>query len=225
MIGGTKKCFCVLTVMRMVKPQGIPRRVGLLDTTRPSVYHLRALHASGSRHPDLQRLAPRPSRDRVPPSSAIRLCVRRPSSSGRSDGTMAAGSRRLYALSAHFAVGASIWGYNIGILSSILVHPGWRTALGGPSASQRGAVTAIYYAGTFLSYVLLAHPLADGLGRRRAALVGAVVLCAGADFMAGAGADGRGRASALALTLLGRLVSGVGVGVGVVSTTVPLYQR
>ncbi|KAM4062713.1 major facilitator superfamily protein [Hirsutella rhossiliensis] len=132
---------------------------------------------------------------------------------------LAPGSRRLYALCIHFAVGASIWGYNIGVLSSVLVHPGWRAALRRPSASQRGAVTAVYYLGTLLSYVLLAHPLADWLGRRRAAIVGSAVLCVGAAFMAGAGARG---ASALGLTVAGRLVCGVGV--GVVSTTVPLYQ-
>ncbi|KJZ76919.1 hypothetical protein HIM_03796 [Hirsutella minnesotensis 3608] len=66
---------------------------------------------------------------------------------------MAPGSRRLYALCLHFAVGASIWGYNIGILSSVLVHPGWRSALHRPSAPQTGAVTAVYYAGTFVSWV------------------------------------------------------------------------
>lgn len=135
----------------------------------------------------------------------------------------APGSRRLYALCLHFAVGASIWGYNIGVLSSILVHPGWRAALGSPSASQRGVVTAVYYVGTFVSYVALAHPLADWLGRRRAALVGTGVLCVGAGLMAGAGAGAGPARAALGVTVFGRLVCGLGA--GMVSTTVPLYQR
>ena len=128
------------------------------------------------------------------------------------------GSRRLYTLCLHLAVGASIWGYNIGVLSSVLVHPGWRAALGDPSAAQKGVVTGVYYLGTFLSYVLLSHPLADWLGRRRAALVGTAVLCLGA--LAMACADGT---AAVATVVLGRWVCGVGV--GVVSTSVPLYQR
>ena len=133
--------------------------------------------------------------------------------------TLAPGSRRLYALCLHLAVGASIWGYNIGVLSSVLVHPGWRAALGGaPSAAQQGIVTGIYYAGTFLSYLLLSHPLADRLGRRGAALVGTLVLCLGA--LATASAHG---AAAVATMALGRWICGVGV--GVVSTSVPLYQR
>ncbi|GJN71848.1 ascus development protein 3 [Purpureocillium lilacinum] len=130
------------------------------------------------------------------------------------------GSRRLYTLCLHLAVGASIWGYNIGILSSILVHPGWKAALGGsPSAAQRGLITGIYYLGTFLSYVLLSHPLADWLGRRHAALVGTLVLCLGAVVMASVREGGSGAVAAMAW---GRWICGVGV--GVVSTTVPLYQ-
>lgn len=128
------------------------------------------------------------------------------------------GSQRLYALCLHLAVGASIWGYNIGVLSSVLVHPGWRAALGEPSAAQRGAVTGVYYLGALLSHVLLAHALADWLGRRRAALAGTLALGLGA--LAMAAADG---AAAVGTMALGRWVCGVGV--GVVSTGVPLYQR
>ncbi|KAH7309779.1 general substrate transporter [Stachybotrys elegans] len=124
------------------------------------------------------------------------------------------GSRRLYLICVHLAVGASLWGYNIGILSSILVHPGWRSALRNPSPSERGLVTGVYYAGTLLSYLLLSHPLADWLGRRYAALAGTLVLSAGAGVMASAGG--------LGAMALGRLV--MGLGVGVVSTSVPLYQ-
>ncbi|KAG5980721.1 hypothetical protein E4U55_003722 [Claviceps digitariae] len=95
------------------------------------------------------------------------------------------GTQRLYLLCIHLAIGASIWGYNIGVLSSILVHPGWRAALGGHvSPSTKGLVTGIYYLGTLASYVLVAHPLADRLGRRRAAMLGTGVLSGGAVMMA-----------------------------------------
>ena len=63
------------------------------------------------------------------------------------------GTPLLYTLCLHLAVGASIWGYNIGILSSILVHPGFRSALHDPSPSQKGLITGLYYLGTLLSYV------------------------------------------------------------------------
>ena len=128
------------------------------------------------------------------------------------------GPLRLYVVCLHLGLGASIWGYNIGVLSSILVHPGWAAAMHQPTPAAKGLVIGIYYLGTLLSYLLLAHPLADGLGRRWAALAGTLVLCVGALVMAAAAGE-----DALALMVLGRWVCGVGV--GVVSTTVPLYQR
>ncbi|KAG8424042.1 hypothetical protein J3458_000877 [Metarhizium acridum] len=127
------------------------------------------------------------------------------------------GTRRLYGICLHLAIGASIWGYNIGTLSSVLVHPGWREALGEPTPAQRGLITGIYYLGTFLSYTLLSHPLADYLGRRQAAAIGTGALCLGAACMAAA--NGGAAVGAMAL---GRWLCGVGV--GVVSATVPLYQ-
>jgi MFS family permease len=128
------------------------------------------------------------------------------------------GSLRLYLVCLHLVLGASIWGYNIGILSSILVHPGWAAAINHPTPSQKGFITGIYYLGTFLSYLLLSHWLADRLGRRYAALLGTLGLCVGAVVMAAAGGH-----AAINVFVSGRLICGVGV--GVVSTTVPLYQR
>lgn len=134
---------------------------------------------------------------------------------------MPVGRARLYGLCAHLALGASIWGYNIGVLSSVLVHPGWREAMGmgvgggADDAARRGAVTGAYYLGTLLSYLVVSHPLADWLGRRRAAMVGTVALAAGAAAMAASAGTGSMAA--------GRWVCGLGA--GVVSATVPLYQR
>lgn len=120
---------------------------------------------------------------------------------------------RLYLICAHLALGASIWGYNIGILSSILIHPGFHESVS-PSPSQRGLITGIYYLGTLLSYLFFSHPLADWLGRKYAAIIGTVVLALGAVVMAASHSVGS--------MALGRWICGLGV--GVVSTTVPLYQ-
>lgn len=113
------------------------------------------------------RTAPRPARGFAPRRSPGRRRSWRPPSRAASMARAAAGTQRLYGLCAHLAVGAFLWGYNIGILTAVLVHPGWRAALGRPTAPQRGLVTAVYYVGTFAAYVALARPLADGLGRRR----------------------------------------------------------
>ncbi|KAK5995356.1 MFS-type transporter oryC-like protein [Cladobotryum mycophilum] len=131
--------------------------------------------------------------------------------------TIAKGYKRLYAVCLHLAVGASIWGYNIGILSSVLVHPGWRSTLHDPSPSQKGLITGVYYLGTLISYLFVSHPLADWLGRRHAALAGTFALCVGAVLMASANGE-----NAVGVMVLGRWACGLGV--GVVSTSVPLYQ-
>ncbi|OCK95736.1 general substrate transporter [Cenococcum geophilum 1.58] len=124
---------------------------------------------------------------------------------------------RLHRLCAFFALASFVWGYNIGILATIYVHPGFKKALHHPSASHTGLITAIYYLGTWVSYVFLSHPASDYLGRRWAAFVGVFVTCIGAALQAGAGGSG-----AYSMMIIGRIICGLGL--AVVSTSVPLYQ-
>ncbi|KAI0864109.1 general substrate transporter [Xylaria cubensis] len=124
---------------------------------------------------------------------------------------------RLHLLCLFFALGSFVWGYNVGVLSSVLVHPGFRLTMGYPTASQRGVITAIYYLGTWTSYIFISHPASDRLGRRYAALVGIVIVAVGTAFESGATGPG-----AYSMMIAGRIISGVGI--GMVSTSVPLYQ-
>ncbi|KIW06154.1 uncharacterized protein PV09_03316 [Verruconis gallopava] len=128
-------------------------------------------------------------------------------------------SLRLHFLCGYFALGSFVWGYNIGILSTVYVHPGFKQALGHPSSSQTGLITAIYYLGTWLSYLFLSHPTSDLLGRRYAALVGMLVACFGSALIAGASG---GPSGAYTMVIIGRIIGGLGI--AVVSTSVPLYQ-
>ncbi len=108
--------------------------------------------------------------------------------------------------------------YNIGILATIYVNPGFIKALHKPTAAQKGLVTAIYYLGTWISYVFLSSMTSDKLGRRYAALVGTLITCIGAAVMTGA--NGK---TAFAMMIIGRIISGFGN--AIVSTSVPMYQR
>lgn len=125
---------------------------------------------------------------------------------------------RLHLLCGFFALASFLWGYNIGILGTIYVHPGFKKALHHPDASHTGLITAIYYLGTWISYLFLSHPAADYLGRRWAVFIGVVVTCVGAAFQVGAAGSG-----AFAMMIVGRIICGLGI--GLVSTAVPLYQR
>jgi MFS family permease len=108
--------------------------------------------------------------------------------------------------------------YNIGIIATLYVNNGWTKALHKPNAAQKGLITAIYYLGTWLSYVFLSSLASDRLGRRYAALAGTVVTCIGGAVQTGA--TGK---TAYASMIIGRIISGFGN--AVISTSVPLYQR
>ncbi|KAF2840780.1 general substrate transporter [Patellaria atrata CBS 101060] len=127
------------------------------------------------------------------------------------------GTLRLTGICMFFALAALVWGYNIGIMAIIYVHPGFKAELNQPSASKKGLITAIYYLGTWTSYNFIAHPTIDRLGRRYAAGAGVFVTCIGAALQAGAKAPG-----ALAMMIIGRIICGLGL--AVVSSSVPMYQ-
>lgn len=129
---------------------------------------------------------------------------------------------RLATLSLFCGLGSFLWGYNIGILATIYVSPGFIKALHSVKpaskwAAQKGLITAIYYLGTWLGYVFISGPINDRLGRRYAALTGAAVTCIGVAVMTGAGGH-----TAYAMMIIGRIISGLGN--SVISTSVPLYQ-
>ncbi|KAL2198147.1 general substrate transporter [Corynascus similis CBS 632.67] len=124
---------------------------------------------------------------------------------------------RLHSFCLILALGSFVWGYNVGVLASVLVHPGFRETLHEPGAPRRGLITAVYYLGCWVSYVLFAHPVADKFGRRRAALSGMSVIILGQGLQTGASGP-----QALAMVLAGRVVAGMGT--AMISTSVPLYQ-
>jgi MFS family permease len=125
---------------------------------------------------------------------------------------------RLHFLCAFFALGSFVWGYNIGIMATIYVNPGFKTETKITKPAQTGLITAIYYLGTWLSYLFLSHPASDRLGRRYSAMTGILVVCVGAAIQAGAR-----KPHGLAMMVIGRIICGLGM--ALVSTAVPLYQR
>ncbi|KAK1570043.1 general substrate transporter [Colletotrichum navitas] len=127
------------------------------------------------------------------------------------------GELRLYFLCIYFGVGASVWGYNIGVMSTVISNYGFDNATGHMPLFKKGYIISSYYIGTSISYLLLSHPLSDWLGRRHAALVGTIVVCIGALFQAISNGP-----TGLGTMIAGRIVSGLGV--AIVSTSVPLYQ-
>ncbi|KAF2119415.1 general substrate transporter [Lophiotrema nucula] len=128
-----------------------------------------------------------------------------------------AASWRLLTVCLFFGLASLAWGYNIGIMASIYVHPGFVKALHHPSKAKTGAITSIHYVGAWVSYLFISHPLADKYGRKIAAALGILITAIGSAIQANA----RGT-TGLANMIVGRIVCGVGL--AIVSTSVPLYQ-
>ncbi|KAF2439456.1 general substrate transporter [Karstenula rhodostoma CBS 690.94] len=126
-------------------------------------------------------------------------------------------SARLLAVSLFFGLASLAWGYNIGIMASIYVHPGFIKSLHKPTKAMTGLITSIYYLGTWLSYLFVSHPLADRFGRRVAAATGILTTAVGASIQTAAKGD-----HGVAMMIAGRIVCGIGL--AIVSTSVPLYQ-
>jgi len=103
-------------------------------------------------------------------------------------------------------------------LATVYVNKGWIKALHKPSAAQKGLITAIYYLGTWISYIFISGKASDKLGRRYAAMLGALVTCIGGAVITGATGE-----RAFAMMIIGRIISGFGN--AMISTAVPVYQR
>ncbi|KAF2186247.1 general substrate transporter [Zopfia rhizophila CBS 207.26] len=126
-------------------------------------------------------------------------------------------SVRLMTICIFFGLASLAWGYNIGVMATIYVHPGFKKALHNPSSAKTGLITSIYYLGTWLSYLFVSHPLADRFGRRVAAASGVFITGIGAAIQTSARSPG-----GLGMMITGRIVCGFGL--AIVSTSVPLYQ-
>ncbi|EPE02453.1 hypothetical protein F503_00721 [Ophiostoma piceae UAMH 11346] len=112
-----------------------------------------------------------------------------------------------------FSMGSIGWGYDIGILSTIYVQPGFKKTMNHPSSTQTGAITSVFYAGQFVGFAFLAGTVNNKLGRRYAGCVGVLIMCIGAAIQTAA--------YNIAMMIVGRIIAGVGC--GIVSTAVPLY--
>ncbi|KAK2040758.1 general substrate transporter [Colletotrichum somersetense] len=132
-------------------------------------------------------------------------------------GIASPGELRLYLLCIYFGIGASVWGYNIGVMSTVISNQGFDDALGQMPLYKKGYIISSYYIGTSISYLILSHPLSDWLGRRYAALAGTIVVSLGAMLQSISNGT-----TGLGTMIAGRIVSGLGV--AIVSTSVPLYQ-
>ncbi|OBZ88450.1 High-affinity glucose transporter [Choanephora cucurbitarum] len=122
----------------------------------------------------------------------------------------------LYGVCAFAAIGGFLFGYDTGVISSILTMNRFQIKMAGVeslTSLQEGTITGLLLAGCFVGS-LLAAPSAERFSRKITIIIGTGVFMVGAALQCGA--DG------YAMMVVGRAVAGLGI--GCISMIVPLYQ-
>ncbi|KAL2137319.1 hypothetical protein VTI74DRAFT_5050 [Chaetomium olivicolor] len=123
------------------------------------------------------------------------------------------------AISTVATTGFLLFGYDQGVMSGIITAPAFNNVFEATkdNSTMQGLVTAIYEIGC-LAGAMLILAIGDILGRRRAIILGAVIMLFGVIIQVTAMPG----ATPLAQLIVGRVVMGVGNGIN--TSTIPTYQ-
>lgn len=109
--------------------------------------------------------------------------------------------------------GFFLFGYDQGVFGGILTNDNFLQTFNNPDATVQGQITSTYYLGAIFGAVL-SRFVGDRLGRRRAIMIGCVLLTIGGILQA--------TASTLPHMIVGRIVGGFGTGLN--TTAIPMWQ-
>lgn len=110
------------------------------------------------------------------------------------------------------ALGAFLFGYDIGVISSSIAVPDFQRTFPGLSDAVTGGIVSSYTGGAIIGSAVVSF-ISDVYGRKMAVAVGA--------FLAAFGAALQGGAVTLAMLIIGRVIAGFAV--GLMSATIPNY--
>ncbi|KAI8866858.1 general substrate transporter [Ramicandelaber brevisporus] len=121
--------------------------------------------------------------------------------------------RQVYYAASLAAIGGFLYGYDQGVMGSLLAIAPFRDYFDHPTATIRGLIVSAFTLGAFLGS-LGAGPLTERVGRRRTIIIAAVLFTFGGILQTAAVNRG--------MLIAGRIISGLGV--GKLSMSVPLFQ-
>ena len=96
------------------------------------------------------------------------------------------------------SIGGFLFGYDSGIISSTIAQPHFVQYMGEPTAAERGGIVSSFTGGAIIGAASISL-LADPLGRKRTAFIGALISCIGCIL--------QGAAVNIPMMIAGRLVS------------------
>ncbi|TFK46300.1 general substrate transporter [Heliocybe sulcata] len=111
------------------------------------------------------------------------------------------------------ALGSVTFGYDLGIIASVLPAEDFIRVTGNPDATQQGLITGCLLLGAFASNIWVGT-LADTFGRRKAILCGCILFFLGGGLQCGA--------QSISYMYGGRFLAGMGI--GMLAMLAPLYQ-
>ncbi|ERT00356.1 hexose carrier protein [Sporothrix schenckii 1099-18] len=113
---------------------------------------------------------------------------------------------------AFLAVGGFLFGYDSGIISSVIALPTFMDYFHNPSDQIDGGIVSSFQGGAVLG-TIINMLFADKLGRKRTILLGAVTSVVGSALQSGA--------AAMVMLIIGRFIGGAAV--GILTSTIPMY--
>ncbi|KAH3680235.1 hypothetical protein WICMUC_000416 [Wickerhamomyces mucosus] len=123
------------------------------------------------------------------------------------------GKPLLYFTTALVSTAVLCFGYEQGVVSSLLVNRRFKHYFNDPSSAAIGTMVAILEIGALISS-LLSGKISDKLGRRRSIRYGSIIFTIGGCFQS--------FAPNFTILTIARFISGIGV--GILTTIVPVYQ-
>ncbi|KAL3256957.1 hypothetical protein ABHI18_007194 [Aspergillus niger] len=109
-------------------------------------------------------------------------------------------------------LGSFLFGYDSGVISSVIDQDSFRYRFHNPSAAATGGIVASYNGGAILGSVFVSY-LSDPWGRRPVLFTGGLLASLGAALQAGA--------VNVAMLIAGRLIAGLAI--GLMSAIIPVY--
>ncbi|KZT67898.1 hypothetical protein DAEQUDRAFT_672534 [Daedalea quercina L-15889] len=123
------------------------------------------------------------------------------------------GTPLIGALTSVCSVGFLLFGYDLGVMSGVVISTYWLEQMGNPSTIMMSTITALYDVGAVIGGIAAACTT-EPLGRKRTLILGSTILLVGVILM--------GTSYERIQMMFARVITGIGI--GYITSVTPVYQ-